>query len=166
MQGLIEKGHGHSAALVAAGLFGAVQGAPSIFVTSEPSVLPLFVGLLLGVAGLFFFSWLLRNFSRWFGGQPELRHVRTAVGIALLPWTVLFGLFFLFAQSVEDPAMLAELFPIFFAGFLYGFVILLLSLSAALKLTVLKTFICLTVAVLVCVFPLTWLAQVFERLFA
>jgi hypothetical protein len=49
--------------------------------------------------------------------------------------------------------------------FVYGYVIILLSLSAALRMSVLKTFLCLVVTIIVSLFPLTLLAQFLVKLF-
>lgn len=159
MQGLIENRQGHAAAVIIAALFGGVQSLRVLFGAEGVSPLVVVAGILAGIAGLYLFAWLLRNFSRWFGAQPELAAVRTAVGISLLPWALLFLTLLLLMRGAEDAQALAGIFPVFFAVFVYGFVILLLSVKAVLQLTALKTFLCLIIAVLVSIFPLTLLAQ-------
>ncbi len=159
MRGLIEKRQGHSVAVVIAALFGASQSLPVILRTEVSLPVVVVAGLIGGVAGLFFFSWLVRNFSRWFGGQAELYGVRTAIGLSLFPWTFFFSFFSYLIFSTQVRADVMGLFPLFFAVFIYGFVILLLSLAAVLRLTPLKAFACLAVAILVSIFPLTLVAR-------
>jgi hypothetical protein len=159
MQGLIESGRGHGAALAVAAGFGLVQSTPLYFTANSRGVLVLFAGALAGLLGLYLFAWLLRNFGRWFGGQAALREVRIALGCSLVPWLVLFAILFGLLQ-VYDRELLAHYYWLFFLGFLYGYVVLLLGLSAALRLSVLKTFLCLIVTGLVSLFPLTLLLQI------
>ncbi len=158
MQGLIEGGRGHGAALAVAGAFGVVQAAPVYLMPDSKGAPLLFLGLLCGFIGLYLLAWLLRNFGRWFGGQGALREVRTALGCSLVPWLVLFAVLFGLLQAY-DRELVARYYWIFFLGFLYGYVIILLSLSTALRLTVLKTFLCLIVTGLVSLFPLTLFLQ-------
>lgn len=158
MQGLIESGRGHGAALAVAAGFGLVQSAPLFFMADSRGVPVLFAGALAGLLGLYLFAWLLRNFGRWFGGQAALREVRTALGCSLLPWLVLFAVLFGLLQ-VCDRELVAHYYGLFFVGFLYGYVVILLGLSAALRLSVLKTFLCVIVTGLVSLFPLTFLLQ-------
>lgn len=158
MQGLIEKGRGHGAALAVAGAFGMVQAAPVYLMPDSRGLPLLFLGALCGLIGLYLFAWLLRNFGRWFGGQGALREVRTALGGSLLPWLVLFAVLFGLLQAYDRESV-AQYYWIFFLGFLYGYVVILLSLSTALRLTVLKTFLCLIVTGLVSLFPLTLILQ-------
>jgi hypothetical protein len=61
--------------------------------------------------------------------------------------------------------MIVSFAPVFFCVFFYGYVIILLSLSAALRLSVLKTFFCLAVTIIVSLFPLTLCAQLLVTLF-
>ena len=138
--------------------FGLVQAWPS-YVASEASGvgLLLLLGGVAGLAGLFLFSWLMRNFSRWFGATAKLAEVRTALGWGLLPWTVLFGALLAIIAGREGDA--AQLFLLFFGVILYGFVIILLTLSTALRLSLMKTFFCLLITFLVSIFPLTFVLQ-------
>ena len=116
-----------------------------------------FGSLSIGVLGLYFFSWLLRNFGRWFGGGGQLAEVRTALGWGLLPWTVVFAVMGFIIQVREVPPQ--QLFPFFFIGQVYGFVILLSALSSALRLSFMGTFFCFVVTTLVSLFPLTLILQ-------
>ncbi|MDQ8208280.1 hypothetical protein QEH52_12220 [Coraliomargarita sp. SDUM461003] len=159
MQGLIESGAGHRLALVVAMLFGMVQADRFYLADPEAGITYYVMGALLGLVGLFLFGWLLRNFSRWFGGQAVVREVRVALGLGLLPWLCLFGALIFVLGAQQDAAELANYYWLFFLGFLYGYVILLLSLASALRLSVLKTFLCLIVTALVSIFPLTLLIQ-------
>jgi hypothetical protein len=161
LQGLIASGAGRLEAVVVAALFGVVQ-AWRVYTAnpdSGPGVLAL--GAVAGVVGIYLYGWLIRNFGRWFGSSVAQVDVRTALGWGVLPWTLLFGALPVLIAGSGDASELANLYPIFFAGFVYGYVILLLSVSAALRLTVLKTFLCLVVTALVSVFPLTFMAQLF-----
>jgi len=171
MQGLIQNGRGHGGAIILSALFGLVQaGRVSVAQVKANSdglytgvgLGPFLVGAFSGICGLYLFAWLLRNFSRWFGGDASVRQVRVGLGWGLLPWTVLFFALTFVVLGAADPNALAEAYGIFFVGFLYGYVILLLSLSTALGLSTWKTFFCLAVTVLVSVFPLTLLLQVLD----
>lgn len=157
LQGLIANGKGRTAALVIAGLFGLVQVWPAYFSRESSSAGLLLVGVFGGAGGLFFFSCLLRNFSRWFGGKATLADVRTALGWGLLPWSVLFGLLLVLITATGGEA--GQLFPLFFTAILYGFVIMLTALSVALQLPLMKTFLCLVLTFLVSIFPLTFMVQ-------
>ncbi len=165
MRALLDAGQGHSAALMIAAFFGAVQSIP--FSLQQESSGPLFylIGAAIGLSGLYLFGWLTRNFGRWFGAETAQLDVRIALGLSLLPWTLLF-LPLPFIRGAEiDAATLKLCFAVFFIGIVYGYVIILLSLSAALRLSALKTFLCLVVTVLVSLFPLTLLAQLLSNLF-
>ena len=159
MQGLIAQGQGQRLALVVAACFGAIQLLP--WLSAEPSrpwwVLPLAAGL--AIAGVSWLAWLLRNFGRWFGAAAHLHELRTALGVALLPWTLVFSLLFVLTQTAPAAESVQAWFPWFLAGFVYGFVILLLSLRAVLQVSALKTFLCLAIALAVSIFPFTLLAQ-------
>ena len=159
MHGLLEKRQGHTVAVAIATCFGASQGIPVFSGSGSAWPLVLVAGLAGGVGGLFFLSWLIRHFSHWFGSQVELRAIRTAVGLSLFPWTFFFLIFSYFILAAESSANVIEAFPIFFAVFLYGFVILLISLATALRLTFLKAFACLSVSFLVSMFLLIWIIR-------
>ncbi|WPJ95455.1 YIP1 family protein [Coraliomargarita algicola] len=159
MQGLIKSGAGHRLALVLAMLFGLVQADRFYLTNPDAGITYYVIGALAGLLGLYLFAWLLRNFGRWFGGQAAQREVRVAIGLGLLPWLLLFTALIFVLGSQQDAAALANYYWLFFLGFLYGYVILLLSLAAALRLSVLKTFLCLIVTFLVSLFPLTLFIQ-------
>lgn len=158
LQGLIASGKGRLGAILIASLLGFVQAWPSF--VSRPSYEPvLLIGAMLaGIAGLYLFSWLLRNFGRWFGAEAELADVRTALGWGVLPWTMLFAVLIVFITLRSAEA--EKIYALFFLVLVYGFVILLSSLSAALRITYLKTFLCMVITFLVSVFPLTLIMQV------
>jgi hypothetical protein len=158
MQGLIENGAGHRLALVVAIFFGIVQAGRFDIANGEGSIGYYAVGSLAGLLGLYLFGWLLRNFGRWFGGQATLHEVRVALGLGLAPWLFLFLALIVALGVGVEPSL--NSYWIFFVGFLYGYVILLLSLATALRLSVLKTFLCLIVTFLVSLFPLTLLIQI------
>lgn len=159
MQGLIEEGRGHGVAMLVALLFGAVQSVPFYLRPDSLGFPVLLAGALAGLAGLYLFAWLLRNFGRWFGGGGALREVRTALGWAQIPWLLLFFVLFALLHA-SDREQLAQYYALFFLALLYGYVLLLLCLSVALRLSVLKTFLCLIVTIAVSLFPLTLLLQI------
>ncbi|MGB0743183.1 MAG: YIP1 family protein, partial [Opitutales bacterium] len=157
LQGLIAAGKGGAGAIAISGLFGLVQAWPTYAAEGGGNVAILGIGFGAAVAGLFLFSWLLRNFGRWFGGEPKLEEVRVALGWGLLPWAVLFGLLLGFIANMGgDPR---EMFPFFFAVIIYGFIVLLHALSEGLGLPLMKTFFCLIITVVVSIFPITLLLQ-------
>ncbi|MGB0408773.1 MAG: YIP1 family protein [Opitutales bacterium] len=159
LQGLIAVGAGHTGAVVITALFGLVQAWRLHIAGDESGSLVLVAGMAVALLGLFLYGWLIRNFGRWLGSESRPADVRTALGWGLLPWLVLFaGLSLLMAQS-GDVAQLATVYPFFFVAFVYGYIILLLALSAALRISVLKTFLCLVVTCLVSIFPITFIAQ-------
>ena len=159
VRALLEAQHGHALALGCALVFGALQTLP--FYLADPDVSPLIIifGAAVGWFGLYLFSWLLRNFGRWFGAQAKLSDMRIALGWGLLPWTVLFAVVALLVSRGENAETVTSLAPVLFGGFIYGYVLILLSVAAALKLSALKAFLCLIVTCVVSIFPLTLLAQ-------
>lgn len=159
MQVLIKSGQGHGWAVCIAALFGVLQSWRFYIASGNATVFVFGLGGVLGVVGLFFFSWLLRNFSRWFGASPAIQSVRIALGLSLLPWTILFAILIGLVGAENDPQVVAGLFPLFFLVFVYGYVVLLLSLAAVLNISVLKTFLCMVVTVLVSFFPITLVLQ-------
>ncbi|HKK19653.1 MAG TPA: YIP1 family protein [Opitutales bacterium] len=159
LQGLIASGKGRSGALAIAVLFGLVQVWPTYSAREASGAGFLLLGVAAAVAGLYLFGWLLRNFGRWFGGTAALVDVRTALGWGLLPWTAFFGLLLVLVTTTKAEA--GQLFPLFFAAILYGFVILLYALSTALRLSFMKTFFCMLLTFLVSIFPLTFILQLF-----
>lgn len=157
LQGLIAAGKGREAAIGIAVLFGVVLVWPRYFAQEACGPGLLLLGGAAGVAGLFLFSWLLRNFSRWFGAETRLSEVRTALGWGLLPWTLLCGLLLIVISAQDDGVQ--RLFPLFFGVLIYGFVIILSTVSVALRISVIKTFFCLCLTFLVSIFPLTFVLQ-------
>jgi hypothetical protein len=154
VRSLNDSGHGHGLALVVAALFGFIQASPLFLSQSEGGVEYFLAGAVFGLSGLYLFSWLMRNFGRWFGAQAQVREVRTGLGLSLMPWLVLFAVLFWLRQTL-GPEALEPFYWLFFLGFVYGYTIILLSLAAALRLSVLKTFLCLIVTFVVSLFPLT-----------
>lgn len=157
LQGLIADAKGGGVALFAALLFGFVQAWPTYTHQESRNAGVLFLGSMFGLAGLFLFSWLLRNFGRWFGGEARVVEVRTAVGWGLLPWALLSGaLLVLILTTGSNPQ---QLFPVFFVILIYGFVVLLSALSVALRISLMKTFLCFILTFIVSLFPLTLAMQ-------
>ncbi len=165
MRQFLDSGRGHGTALLVAVIFGIIQFSRLLPLPakSKPEELLLYLALYgaCGIVSLFLFGWLMRNFGRWFGAETEQRRVRTALGLGLLPWTVLFAILFLMLYYGINPKLIAtEYFPVFLGVFVYGFCILLLSLTAALRLGVITTFLCIVVTIIFGVIPLMLLAQV------
>lgn len=161
VRALLDNDRGQGAAWLIAAVFGLVQSMRVYLASEAPVLSTLLLGAVAGLAGLVLFGWLLRNFSRWFGGQSTLKAARTGLGLGLLPWTLLFAALIPILQSSEDGAAIAQYFLLFFLFFIYGYFVLLMSLSEALNLSVLKTFLCLVVTIIVSLFPLTLLMQIF-----
>mgnify|MGYP005850463113 CR=1 FL=1 len=159
LQGLIRSGRGDSAAWGITALFGLLQSFAVYRADAEAGPAVLLLGPLLALGLLFLFAWLMRNFGRWFGAAAQLSDVRLAMGWGLLPWLLAFGLLAVMRGQTDDPEALASLFGLFFIPFVYGYVVLLLCLQAALRVSFLKTFLCLLVTCLVSLFPLTLVAQ-------
>ena len=159
LQGLIADGKGEKGAPLIVVLFGLVLVWPRYSAQEASGLGLVLVGGAAALAGLILFSWLLRNFSRWFGGAAKLTEVRTALGWGLLPWTLLSGLLLVLIAAQDGDAR--RMFPLFFGVILYGFVILLSTLSVALRISLIKTFFCLFLTFLVSIFPLTFILQLF-----
>ena len=163
---LAAGGRGHAAACVVAALLGGFLSLRLRFGTGgEPAWLLLYfsAGLAGGMAGLFFLALLVRNFGRWFGGQAELRTVRTALGLGLLPWTLLSGLLLAALYSGVDAAAATALLPVFFAVFLYGYVLLLLTTMAALGLGAIRATLTLAISSVVAFFIIATAVRLFIR---
>jgi hypothetical protein len=165
MRVLLDDGQRHATAVMVAAFFGAVQSGQSSYGRAESGPLPFVLGALAGLCGLYLFGWLTRNFGRWFGAESTQQDTRTALGLSLLPWTLLSMVLSFMIGAQIDPEVIVSYAPLFFVVFIYGYVIMLLSLSAALRLSVLKTFLCVVVTLLVSLFPLTLLAQFLAKLF-
>lgn len=153
---LVEADRGHRTALVISAFFGLMQalrfnaGSSDAFPFSRLPILS--AGILTGISGLYFFAVLVRNFSRWFGGQAELSSVRTALGLSLLPWTLLSGALLSLLVSGFDASTAVILMPVFLVLFLYGYVIVLLSVGAVLGLNALRTTLTLAISSVVAFF--------------
>ena len=158
MQGLIENGRGHHTALCVATASGIMQALPVYSSDESMGVSVFLIGAVIGFFGLYFFAWLLRNFGRWFGAQANLREVRTGLGLALMPWVLCFSILFLFGQNF-DSHVVGQYFWLFFILLVYGYIVLILSLTAVLRLTPLKTFLCLVITIIFSLFPLILLFQ-------
>lgn len=150
MQGLIAAGKGHGAAVYIAALFGVMNMGP-IYVRSGETSFGRFalMGAVAGVVALYLVAMLARNFSRWFGGRASLKAVRTALGISLIPLTLLSAILFLVSAMQIDASVVRQWMPLLLGWFLYSYVIVLLSMAAGLGLSVLKTFLCLLLAAVV-----------------
>lgn len=157
LQGLIANAKGGAVAIVSSALFGLVQVWPAYSAQETSNSGLLLVGVFVGLAGLFLFSWLLRNFGRWFGGEAKVVEVRTSLGWGLLPWAVLHGGIHLLVLLTKFE--LEQMASVFFVILIYGFVILLSTLSVALRISLMKTFLCLLLTFLVSLFPLTLVMQ-------
>lgn len=152
---------GHGVAVLIAALFGVFQMGP-IFVRSGADGFAPFAlsGAVAGVVVLYFVSLLSRNFSRWFGGSAEVSAVRVALGLSLAPWTLVFAGLFVVLLGASDAASAAGVFPLFVIGFIYGWTIVLLAMSAVLGITPLRTFGVLALSFLVAFFFISFVAQI------
>lgn len=158
VRSLADSGRGHGLALVVAALFGFVVAMRIFFGLESGGAQYFLFGAGFGVFALYLFSWLLRNFGRWFGADAKVRDVRTGLGLSLMPWLLLFTVLFLLAQLYGAQSV-EQYFGVFFVCLVYGFTIILLSLAAALRLNVLKTMLCLIVTLIFSLFPLTLMLQ-------
>ena len=163
MQGLIEKGRGHRSALTVATASGMMQALPVYYSDESMSEFVFLIGAAIGFSGLYLLAWLLRNFGRWFGAQASLREVRTGLGLGLMPWLLCFLILFLFRQNFGSSAV-GQLSWLLFLTLLNVYIIIIISLTAALRLTPLKTFLCLVLTIIFSLFPLTLLFQLLAPL--
>ena len=159
MRLLLSAEQGHLMALLIAASLGIIQSSRLVFLQSESIFLQFLAGGLAGVAGLYLFGWLTRNFGRWFGAGATQRDVRIALGFGVLPWTLTFVTVAILLEAGVSDEVIAGYISFISILLAYGCVVLLLSLSAALQLSVIKTFLCMIVTALFSVFPLTLLAQ-------
>ena len=106
-----------------------------------------------GVAILYGYGLLLRNFGRWMGGHAPLAAIRTAIGLGLAPWTFLFALALMFQSSLQTAESMNWILGGLFLGFIYGFVCLLLFIADVLRLSYLRTLAVMVIAFLVALFP-------------
>ena len=165
----------HTFALRVAFLFSALQSIPIVMSTGliDPEsgaegmtgggLIPLkvIIGGILGLGVFYIFALALKTFGRWFGAKVESKEVRTGLGIGLIPWTVLFLVFFVSMALVDPRLIISKFFPFFFVGFIYGFTILLIALSKALKIGFLKTFLLFILAYATTFFPLLTLVRLY-----
>ena len=158
MQGLIENGRGHRTAIIVAIASGMIQAVPVYFSDESLGVSVFLVGAVIGFLVLYLYAWLLRNFGRWFGAQASLREVRTGLGLGLMPWLLCFSVLFLFRQNFGS-SVVGQYFWLFFILLVYGYIVVILSLTVVLRLTPLKTFLCLVISIIFSLFPLTLLFQ-------
>ncbi len=158
IRALVADHRGHGFAVVLAGVFGAIQGW-RIHSSGDGNLGAILLAAFLGIFALYLFGWLVRNFGRWFKAEAEVRAVRTALGMSLLPWALSFGFLVVAILADSSGEQLAKFYPLFFAGFLYGYVLILLSISAVLGISVWRGFFCLIITFLVSLFPLTLIAQ-------
>ena len=124
LRGLRKSGAGHGAALLVAGVFGFFNSARIYLGAEEKSFLWLFLGVFIGIGMLYLMAQLVRNFSRWFGGQANCRIVRVGLGLSLLPWTLLSGVLLYLLMVETNAERLQALLPVIMIGFIYGFIIL------------------------------------------
>ena len=165
----------HTFALRVAFLFSALQSIPIVMSTGliDPEsgadgmtgggLIPLkvIIGGILGLGVFYIFALALKTFGRWFGAKVESKEVRTGLGIGLIPWTVLFLVFFVSMALVDPRLIISKFFPFFFVGFIYGFTILLIALSKTLKIGFLKTFLLFILAYATTFFPLLTLVRLY-----
>lgn len=165
----------HTFALRVAFLFSALQSIPIVMSTGliDPDsgaegmtgggLIPLkvIIGGILGLGVFYIFALALKTFGRWFGAKVESKEVRTGLGIGLIPWTVLFLVFFVSMALVDPRLIISKFFPFFFVGFIYGFTILLIALSKTLKIGFLKTFLLFILAYATTFFPLLTLVRLY-----
>ena len=142
----------HAVAMAAGAAFGLLQSGRAYLAGADMRVFVF--GAAAGLGGLFLFALLLRNFGRWFGATAEVAEVRTALGLGLLPWTLLFLVLLPWLGGMDAEAG-ERVYPFFFAGLVYGYAVLLLAAAEGLGFGVLKTFWCLLATGLVCLFPAT-----------
>ena len=162
MRHLLEAHKGHLVALIVSAILGITQFSRLIPAKTKSEELLLYLALcgVCGIAVLFLLALLMRNFGRWFGSEAELYRVRTALGFGVLPWTILFTVLSFLLNYGLDPNLVAkQYFPIVLGAFVYGFCVLLLSLTAGLRLGIIKTFLCIVITISFCVVPLTFLVQ-------
>jgi hypothetical protein len=172
---IVHQAKTHTFALRVAFLFSALQSIPIIMSTglidpesgaegiSGGGFIPLkvIIGGILGLGIFYIFALALKTFGRWFGAKVESKVVRTALGVGIIPWTLLFLIFFVSITLVDPRLILSQFFPFFFVGFIYGFTILLIALSKTLKIGFLKTFLLFILAYATTFFPLLTLVRLY-----
>lgn len=140
-------------ALRVAYLFFMVQSFPFVmrynFFGVDSVPLEVLMGGLIGMAVFYLLSAAIKVFSRWFSADAELLHIQTALGLGLLPWTLLFIVLYLLIALAPPIAQY-----VFLLGLIYGFTILLIALNKVLKISVLKTYLTFFISVAAVFFPL------------
>ena len=150
--------YAHNLAVAITVLFALVQVYPRA-VLADNLIVSLLMAAFLGVVLLYGYGFLVRNFSRWMGGHAPLSAIRTAIGLGLAPWTVLFALALIFQSSLQAVGSMSWVLGGLFSGFVYGFVCLLLLIADVLKLSYLRTLAVMVIAFLVALFPSIALLQ-------
>lgn len=165
LRSLLAKGEGHSVACSVAALMGCFLSyrLSTEWAHETSALLFLPAGLAAGIAGLYLFAMLVRNFGRWFGGQSSLRFVRTAMGLGLLPWMLLSGLLSATLFLGMEASTVNTLLPFFFILFLYGYVLLLLCAMTVLNLGALRATLTLALSLVIAFFLVTAIASVLVR---
>ena len=77
MRALLDAGQGHSAAVMIAAFFGAVQSGRFSLAHAESAPLPFVVGGFAGLCGLYLFGWLTRTSA--VGSVPKARNAMYAL---------------------------------------------------------------------------------------
>ena len=165
VRALIDKQEGHTLATITALLFGLFNTMPYYFSSEDFSPAILGFGAFIGLFGLYLFSWLLRNFARWFGSKAKFFEVRIALGWALIPWLLLFGALTILLVKGVGAEQMKSLSAFLFLFFIYGYVVILQAVASALRLPVLKAFLCLVVTCIVSLFPIILLVQFVAQAF-
>ena len=167
IENLMNSERAHSIAQLVVFLFSAIQSLPYWMAqvvgtenvpASNTIPFKVIAGGLIGLGVFYLFAFFLRNFGRWFGAQASVKAIRTGLGIALIPWTVLFALFFL-ALGAFGPKGVFQQFPLFFMGFIYGFTIVMIAMSKVFKVGALKSFLILLFTFFVTLWPMN---QIFK----
>tara|TARA_X000000368_G_scaffold392871_1_gene358090 strand:- start:1066 stop:1599 length:534 start_codon:yes stop_codon:yes gene_type:complete len=140
-------------ALRVAYLFFMVQSFPFVLnynlfgIDSVP--LEVLMGGLIGMGIFYLFSLAIKVFSKWFRAEVDLVEIQSALGIGLLPWTVLFIILYVLISLAPSIAPL-----LFLVGLVYGFTILLIALNKVLRIGFLKTYVIFFISVAAVFFPL------------
>ena len=155
---LLPTAYAHKLALAITVLFAWVQVYPRAIRTENPAI-SLILSAFCGIALLYGYGLLLRNFGRWMGGHAPLSALRIAIGLGLAPWTVLFALACIFQSRLQTVASMNWVLGGLFLGFVYGFVCLLLFIADVLKISYVRTLAVMVIAFLVALFPSIALLQ-------
>jgi hypothetical protein len=164
VRGLVEQGQGHAVACANAGLLGMVTSLRFCLGSAEGAAAMFYwlpAGFLGGLGILYFLALLVSNFGRWLGGHARLQAIRTALGMACLPWLLLCCLLTASLFSGMDAAAVASFWPVFFVLFIYSYVLLLLSVMTVLGIGALRTTLTLAISFVVAFFLLSAIARVF-----